>query len=68
MKFTISLLALITVYQSLLAAPFKTGYYYTSEGKKIEGLINSGELHFLLLAVNPAVYYLKKMKMQKQSN
>lgn len=39
MKLILTLLAITIGCQSIVAAPFKDGYYYTKEGKKIEGLI-----------------------------
>jgi len=39
MKLSLTLLGLIIACQSILAEPFKAGYYFDKDGKKIEGLI-----------------------------
>ena len=54
MKLSLTLLALIIVCQSIVAAPFKPGYYFDKDGKKIEGLIKFRRATFSAFGSKPS--------------
>ncbi len=54
MKLSLTLLALIICCQSIVAAPFKAGYYFDKDGKKIEGLIKFRRATFSAFGSKPS--------------
>ena len=54
MKPILILLAITICCQSILASSFKEGYYFTKEGKKIEGLIKFNRATFSVFGSKPS--------------
>jgi hypothetical protein len=54
MKLILTLLLITIGSQSILATPFKNGYYYTNQGKKIEGLIKFRRATFSAFGSKPS--------------
>ena len=54
MRHLFALMTILTFqFQTLLAAPFVKGHYYTNDGKKIEGLIKFGRATFSAFGSKP---------------
>jgi hypothetical protein len=62
MKLILTRLAITISCQSIFAIPFKDGYYYTKEGKKVEGLIKFRRATFSLFGSKQSSILFKENK------
>jgi hypothetical protein len=62
MKLIFTLIALTITSQTIFAKPFKEGYYYTKDGKKIEGFIKFRRATFSLFGSKPSEIIFKGNK------
>lgn len=67
MKLVLTLMVLTIASQNISAKAFKEGYYYTKEGKKVQGLIKFRRASFTLFSSKPSDILFKENEDSKST-